>query len=188
MSPALFVHMAAYGTCLAGKGRINRQHGAAVLFCLVSKFLLKVIISPAHLCVPVLYPDTFGGSPDAGKVFQHKERTLGVTADECLRDTMVHIVHPTVFSLPDGTDPSSCGRCPPHLEPAAQLFIVGPLLLHLCAGMESGLSSVICGRKETDPAVNANNPGMAGGIRRVRNFDSYRHMEKELDGERTCHA
>ena len=57
---------------------------------------------------------------------------------------------------------------------------MGPFLLHLCTGMESGLSSVVCGRKETDPAVNADYPGMAGGIRCVWHFNGDRHMEKEL--------
>ena len=180
MVPAFPVHMAAYGAYLAGVGRVNQKHGASEPRGLVGELLLEVVISPAYLCVTVLHPYAFCGAPDARKVFQHKERTLGVIADECLRDTMVHIVHPTVFSLPDGTDPVSCGRCLTDLELAAQLLVMGAFLLDLCAGMEGGLPAVVCGHKEAYAAVDADHPDVTGRFRNVRDLNGHRYVQEEL--------
>ena len=93
---------------------------------------------------------------------------------------MIDIVHPTVFSLPDGTDPVSCGRGLTHLEPAAQLLVMGAFLLDLCAGMEESLPAVVRGREEADPAVDADHPGIPGCFRDVRDLNGHRHVQEEL--------
>jgi hypothetical protein len=69
---------------------------------------------------------------------------------------MVHIVHPTVFSLPDGTDPASCGGCLPFLELNAEFFVMSPFLFDHRSGIKGSLLSVTGNSEETDAPVDAN--------------------------------
>ena len=65
---------------------------------------------------------------------------------------MVHIAHPTVFSLPEGTYPPSGGPGPPELELFAELFVMCALPFHGGAGSKAGLFPVKGHGKEADAA------------------------------------
>ena len=180
MFPACPVNVSAAGACLARISRIHFKKSAATPYSFVHDLLLEVIVGPAHLCIAVLDPHTFRGSPDAGQVLEDEERAFRMSADECLRDTMVHIVHPTVFSLPDGADPSSRGGRLPFLELTAEFFVMGPFLFDRCAGIEGSLFPVIGGSEETDPTVDTDDLLARRGSRRVRDIDRHGNIHQEL--------
>ena len=174
------VNVSAAGTGLARISRVYLEEGAATSYRFVQELLLEVIVSPAHLCIAVSDLHTFRGSPDPGQVLEDEERTFRITADECLRYTMVHIVHPTVFSLPDGTDPASRGGRLPFLELTAEFFVMGPLLFDRRAGIEGSLLSVIDGSNKADAPVYPNDLFVRRGCRRVRDVDRHGNMEEKL--------
>jgi hypothetical protein len=93
---------------------------------------------------------------------------------------MVHIVHPTVFSLPDGADPASRGGRLPFLELTAEFFVMGPFLFDRCAGIEGSLLPVTGGSEETDPTVDTDDLLARRGSRRVRDIDRHGNIQEEL--------
>ena len=99
--------MAAFRAGLACIRRIYLSHKLTVLKCLVKQFLLQVIIRPGYRNIPVFDGHSFCCRPDAFQVFNNEQSAFGVGLDECLRDAVVYVLHPTVFSLADGLDPSS---------------------------------------------------------------------------------
>lgn len=63
---------------------------------------------------------------------------------------MVHVSHPTVFSLADFPEPASCAARPLLLEGGAHLLVVLAFLFHLLPVVESGTPvTVVCGGEET---------------------------------------
>ena len=180
MLPARPVDVPAAGACLARVGRVHHKEGAAVPDGLVQELLLKVIVGPAHLCVAVLCPHAFRGSPDPGQILEDEERAFRMSADECLGDTMVHIVHPTVFSLPDGADPASRGGRLPFLKLTAEFFVMGPFLFDRCAGIEGSLLTVAGNSEEADAPVDTDDLLARRGSRRVRDMDRHGDVQEEL--------
>ena len=125
--------------------RVNIDHMATETFSFVLQFLFQVIIRPADRYVSVFQKYALRRGADAGKVLQDEQRPLWVSADECLRQAVVDIAHPTVFSLPDGTDPSSGGGGLPGLEFPAELLIMRPFLFHNSPGCKGSPLSIKSG-------------------------------------------
>ena len=92
---------------------------------------------------------------------------------------MIHIAHPTVFSLTDLFQPSSGGTGLPFLKLSSQGFELSTLLLDLCTGNECGLTVTAVGdRKEADPTVDTDDfRDTVQGDRFCLHSDRY--MEKE---------
>ena len=89
---------------------------------------------------------------------------------------MVHIAHPTVFSLPEGTYPLSGGPGPPELELFAELFVMCALSFHGGAGSKAGLFPVKRHGKEADAAVQPDHPGLRTEGDRV----SMNHRDRDM--------
>ena len=160
--------------------RVNIDHMATETFSFVLQFLFQVIIRPADRYVSVFQKYALRRGADAGKVLQDEQRPLWVSADECLRQAVVDIAHPTVFSLPDGTDPSSGGGGLPGLEFPAELLIMRPFLFHNSPGCKgSPLSIKRCG-EESDAPVNNHYNCIRSQRNRVLHFGSHRDMQVEL--------
>ena len=64
------------------------------------------------------------------QIFHYKESVLWITFNECLRYRMVHILHPTVFSMTNRFEPSSWGWRMSHWKLFTKLGIVRPFLFH----------------------------------------------------------
>lgn len=90
---------------------------------------------------------------------------------------MVHIAHPTVFSLPEGTYPPSGGPGPPELELFAELFVMCALPFHGGAGSKAGLFPVKGHGKEADAAVQPDHPGLRTEGDRVSMIHRDRDMQ-----------
>ena len=125
-------------------------------------------------------PAGTGISLTAGEILQDEHRPLWVSADECLRQAVVDIAHPTVFSLPDGTDAPSGGGGLPGLEFPAELLVMRPFLFHNSPGCKgSPLSIKRCG-EESDAPVNTHYNCIRSQRNRVLHFGSHRDMQVEL--------
>ena len=172
--------VSALGTCLRGICRIDSDNGLTVLQSLVKQLPLKIIVGPGDRNVPVSEPNTFGGRADAGQIFQDEERALRMVMDECLTDAVIHIMHPTVFSLTDGLESSSGGGGLHPLQLTAQVLVVSTFLLDNGTGEKAAFPFAVVGCcQETDPAVDADD------VRDIRGGDlidlfCHRDMEKEL--------
>ena len=172
-------HMPALRAGLGCICRIDKDNGLMVFQSLVDKLLRQVIEGPGYGYVPVFHPYPFGDGADAGKILKNEECALGIVTDECLADAVIHITHPTVFSLSDGFQSPSGGRGLHLLELTAKIFVAGALLFHGSAGEERGLSPAVAGRgKEADPAVDADDVRDVGW-RQHLDFLRHRDVEKE---------
>ena len=81
-----------------------------------------------------------------------------VLFNECLRYTMVYILHPTVFSLTDSLKSSSCRRCLPYLKLSAKFTVMRTFLLDGPAGYKTGpMLTVVCGSDKVDASVDTDN-------------------------------
>lgn len=113
--PVRLAYCAAFRAGLTRITRVNHDDGMPGFLGLVFDHLAELVKRPTDLHIPVLYADFFGCVTNALKGFQREERGLGLSADECLRDLMIHVSHPTVFSLADVPEPASCAARPPLL-------------------------------------------------------------------------
>lgn len=110
---------------------------AVISRSLILQLLLKVIEAPTDRHIAVFSSDLSCCMSDSGQVFQNKQRVLGVVFDECLRYTMVHILHPTVFSLPERFQSSSRRRRPALLKVSSDLVVLCSLCFAFCSTIYS---------------------------------------------------
>ena len=141
---------------LAGVRGIHLDDLLMVQLRLVDEFLLQVVERPRHHHVPVAHAHLLGGVPDAGEVFEHEYGAGRIVGYECLGDAMVHIIHPTVFSIAYPLQAPSRARRALLLQLLAQVLVVGALGFHLAAGHEPAPTlAVVGGDKEVDATVDA---------------------------------
>ena len=131
LAPVCFTHQPACRTGLARVPWVNRNDGMTSLCGLVFDHLSELVERPTDLHVPVALTHLFGGAANAAKVFQRKKRGLELSVDECLRDLMIHVPHPTVFSLADFPEPAPCAARPLLLEGGAHLLVTLAFPFHL---------------------------------------------------------
>ena len=90
--------MPTLGAALTRILRRHFNHFVVVVLCLIHELLLQIVESPTYHDITIFDTHFFGNGADTGEVFQHEERIFWVGIHECLRYTMVNILHPTVFS------------------------------------------------------------------------------------------
>lgn len=61
--------------------------------------------------ITILCFDTFYSVTDSRQIFKNKKRILRIVFNECLTNVVICILHPTVFSLTDSFNPTSCRWC-----------------------------------------------------------------------------
>ena len=70
---------------------------------------------------------------------------------------MIHILHPTVFSLTDSSQSPSCGRGLSLLKFPAKAFVLRSFLFDSFAAHKTGLMlAVVCCDNKVNATVNAN--------------------------------
>lgn len=173
----MFVDTTTYRAPLTGVLRIYGDNSIAVEPSLVHQFLLKVGIGPAHADIAVSDFDSLCRLANAGQIFKDEQRSAWIGLYECLRDAMIHIAHPTVFSGSYSLEPAPCGRSLSLLEFFSKFGEVCPAVLDGVTIEHRGLGTIVCNGKFPDSSVNADNgSSFLGGL----NIKAYGNMHKDL--------
>ncbi len=97
-------------------------------------------------------PNPFCGSPNSRQIFQNGQRVGTILVHECLTGLMVHIGHPTVFSLTETLQTSSGGRRLPTLQVLPEDLKVGASRFDSPAPDKGGPSlGIVGGHQKVDP-------------------------------------
>lgn len=150
-----FADFPAFRAGLACVGRVNEHDFLTVAFRLVFDHLPELVETPTDLNIPVLDPDLFGRIADSRKVFENEHRIPVVMVDECLRRLMVHISHPTVFSVAYGLESSAGASGAAFLQLLTEPLVFAALAFHLPSMLEDGGFAVITGGEHSDSQVHA---------------------------------
>lgn len=110
MVTIFFVDSAAFGTTLRGILSRYLQNFGTIFMSLIGQELLQLIERPAAQVV-ILFR-SFGKigrfEANTGQIFKRKQRIFAVFFNECLRNLMVYIRHPTVLSSRNGFESTLC--------------------------------------------------------------------------------
>ena len=166
MVPVLLLDDAAFRATLGSVSRAHLDDFCTGTFRLVGEELLKLIESPRTQVLLLLLATAqvllAGG--DSGLILKDEERTLSILVNECLRYPMVHIGHPAVLSLPDGTNLPLRALRIMDLEPLPQFGEMVPLVHDSTPALEGRLAlAVRCRDDEVEPTVDADD-GLDGRI------------------------
>lgn len=160
-------HVSASGACLARVRWVHCYRGLPVAGGLVFDERAELAERPRDLHVTLLDFHGFRRIADACEVFEREERVLAVLVDECLRDLMVDVGHPTVFSTAYGFETFSRAARAPVLQLFAEFLVFAAPVFHLLPIVENGALPVVGGSKEPDTQVDADDGlRMFRGIRR----------------------
>lgn len=144
-----FPDHAATGARLGRVRGVDQHDRVARTAGLVLDHLPELEERPADLHVALAPVDLDGGLPYALEVFEHDQGRGLAVGDECLGDLMVHVPHPTVFSVADMLKPASGAARAFLLKVGAQRLVVGASVCHLLPAVEScSAVAVIRGREE----------------------------------------
>ena len=163
------VDFATYRTTLASVRGINLDNPLTSQCSLVGEFLLQVIIGPTYRYVTVFSPDSFRGAADALQIFKHKQCPDRTRGHECLRDAVIHITHPTVFSVTYPFEAASRGRRSALLEAFPHCCVLCTFMLDTSAAVHHRLCPVICDCNLPYATVDSYDNGH---VVRFRNLDS----------------
>ena len=127
---------------------------------LVGQILLKLIESPTPQVVIL-----FGGfgeicffKADTCQIFQHEQRILAVFRNECLRNPMIYIGHPTVLSSGKGFESTLCRFCAFGLELLSDFEEPMSFDCNLSPGNKFGVTLfIVTDRQESQATVNPDN-------------------------------
>ena len=153
----------------AGLRRVRRIHQhdrVPGLESLVLDHLPQLEKRPGNLHVSSAFAYPLRRFPDALEIFEYDERGLFAFVYECLGDLMVHVSHPTVFSVADAFEPASGAAGSPLLQSGAQRLVVRAFVCHLLPRVECGLvAAVVAGGEESHAQVDAHDVLRTLGVR-----------------------
>ena len=140
--------MPAVRTGLRGVPGVERGRSGLVHRRLVRDHLAQLIEGPGYRFVTMPFPHCFCGSANPGQILKHKQSMGSIAINECLTDSMVHIGHPTGFSLAHFLKSPAGGRGLPLLQFPSQLLVMGAAVLNRTPLVKNGVPLRIVGGEQ----------------------------------------